>query len=207
MCSIIQLIAYKQTGKDTFYKHLKNGNLMDLGYRCFVGDDFVKRMRRKEFKRVSFADRLKSIVTTKLQLKEYADYLEFNKDLDPREFPPEIRDRMEGMTFREWCIDMADDVKRRFGEKYFVNYVEGVIHRLIDDGVTPVITDTRFPFEIFPNSLTVRLFREGIERLDIPSETSLDDYKCDVLLLRGSMNNNLYDDYLEVDVDYVFYVE
>ena len=194
---IVHLTAYKGTGKDTLFSNLHQ--LDELGWRLYASSDIHTTKISKPI-RLAFADKLKMMVVEKLGLNLVEDLSTIHPSL-PRIGPLSSEKWIEegwldklknieiqGITGRQWLIDYGTELKVKYGKKYFVKLIQKDVMKKLNESHTVFITDTRFPYEIFCNSTTIRLFRSDIpipDENDI-SERSMDKYKCSHVLCKDN---------------------
>jgi len=200
---LIQLIANSGSGKDSLYKNLHC--LENLGWRVY-GTNKIK-FPITNVCRIAFADKLKVMVcqelkmdqidnpslvhsliqsTTKLTAQEWVEnnWLDIIKDLPYQE----VNLPLQGKTFRSWLKDYADQKKEEFGPNYFVDLVAQDVFDKLKIGLNVFITDTRYPYEILSNSITISLFRSDVPIVDTHSERSMDDYKCSYVFCKNDQD-------------------
>ena len=173
-----QLIGYSQTGKDSLYKNLNN--LKTLNWNVYGMDKLDLPI--KNVVRFAFADKLKVSVCKELGIEDFSlEWIDSIKDLPP----DQVNLPLQGKTFRTWLKDHADHKKSQFGDSYFVNLLLKDVEQMLTKGFNVYITDTRYPYEIMDNSITIRLFRSDVPIINTHSERSLDTYKCKYVLCKS----------------------
>jgi hypothetical protein len=197
---LIQLIATTKTGKDSLYKTLHS--LGDLGWEVYGNNKLCFPVTNTC--RIAFADKLKIMVckelkidqidnpstvnesiipTIKMSSQEWVEnnWIDIIKDLSPQE----INLPLQGKTFRSWLENYADQKKKNFGFDYFINLVANDVNNKLKKNVNVFITDTRYPYEVFGNAVTIRLFRSDVPIVNTHSERSMDNYKCSYVFCKN----------------------
>lgn len=224
---LIQLIATTKTGKDSLYNSLHR--IGDLGWRIYGITKLSLPITNTC--RIAFADKLKVMVckefgmdqidnpisifktfeggnyesiipNTQISIQEWIEngWIDIIKDLPPQE----VNLPLQGKTFRSWLKDYADQKKEEFGPNYFVNLVaDDVINKLKKD-INVFITDTRYPYEVLSNSITIRLFRSDVPIVNTHSERSMDDYKCSYVFCKNDSDFEILCTMQPQYVDYTF---
>ena len=198
---IIQLIAYRGTGKDTLYNNITDPE--HLGWKVY-GPPQSKTLKIATAYRVAYADKLKFIVCDLLKLdkvenpssvhplikptqvmtsKEWVTggHLDLLKDVSPEEINLST---LENKSVRRWLIDHGTYLKSIHGLNYFRDLIADEVSQIYD---TVIITDTRYLYEMFPDTISVRLFRSDVPIPDISehSERSLDTYQCSYVFCKS----------------------
>ena len=219
---LLQLIAYSGSGKDSLYKNLHR--LGDLGWRVYGTDRLSLPITNAC--RVAFADKLKAMVCKELQIDQIDNPSTVNERIIPmtqmliqewvengwvdiiKDLPlKEVNLPLQGKTFRSWLMDYADQKKKEFGPNYFVDLVVEDVTNKLEKGTNVFITDTRYPYEILHNAITIRLFRSDVPIINTRSERSMDDYKCSYVFCKNDDDFKLlctmqpqYTDYIFIDI-------
>lgn len=211
---LLQLVAYSGTGKDTLYK--KINSLEKLGWMVYgpVGEINLK-FPTEDACRIALGDNLKLMVCqvlnmdkvedpstinslirvkTKMTPKEWVEggYIDLLKDLHPNE----VNLPLEYKTVRQWLIDYGWEKKTKYGKTYFVDLVNEDVKNKLSKNIHVFITDTRYPYEVFENAITIRLFRSDVSISDesVDSERSMDKYKCSYVFCKNDEDFNILKD-------------
>lgn len=130
--------------------------------------------------RIAFADKLKIVVcellkidqvenpssvhplikiTEQMTSKQWVEkgYLDLLKDIPPEEVNLST---LNGKSVRRWLIDYGWNLKEVHGLSYFKDLVAEDVKQLT---TSVIITDTRYPYEMFTDSITIRLFRSDVQ--------------------------------------------
>ncbi len=178
---LYMLSGCRGTGKDTLFRDASSHRLECGEYRVNVVWEVYSLWEPKAamgllqpllyhngvYERLSFADELKRSVNSRLGLPP--DWDDARKDTD----------RVEGMTIREHWIQEAAE-KRAQDVDYYARIVFGKIR---GGPVVQVVTDLRYPNEVRPEAITIRLHRPAVSIPDAESEHALDDTLMDILLV------------------------
>lgn len=191
------ITGYSGTGKDTFYKSIIGQNT--LLWECY-SNEYYKPNDPKAI-RFALADELKILVAKKLGI-QYDIEIEKNKD----------KKMFDGNTksFRDYLIEYS--LKKRLKDPdYFCKLLIKKINEIpiinnssdilgsnnngidistkTESNINIYITDWRFKNELdffkknFNNVKTIRIARLGIEKINIASENSLDQFETDILVI------------------------
>lgn len=166
--------GYSGSGKDTFYKSITGKN--NIIWECYSNEKYI--LNDLKAVRFALADELKIKVAKKLGITYDID-LEKNKD--NKIFENNTK------SFRDYIIEYAIK-KRKKDINYFCKLLVKKIDA-IDINTNIYITDWRYMSELeffekyYENVKTIRIARLGIKKIDIESETNLDKYKTDILVI------------------------
>lgn len=177
MQTIYMITGYKGTGKDTFYKLVKEKKITDETYEVYgcTKEEFHEIIKKIN-NRVSFADKVK--ILTKERWKDVLStdcFTENNKDKKIGGINYTIRDL--------YILEAA--MHANIDQLYWVKNVS-----LQENDI---ITDFRYPKEYNCLSekykiVTIRIFRKDIICKDDPIENLLDEFKTDIVLLCKGTN-------------------
>ena len=190
------VIGYRRTGKDTLCSAFQGKrDLSELGWKVYSKSGVGFPGCPPSAKRVALADELKYLVCDHLNLdRSIVDSGEFDRTKDTRV--------VQGKTLRQWCIDLAHDYKRQYGKLFFVDTVSAFVRT--DPDSSYILTDCRYPFEVFPGWVTIRLFRKEvpIPPEDEDTERTMDSYPTDFLFVKDDQD---YQKVLEISPQYKDY--
>lgn len=174
MRTIYMVTGYSGSGKDTFYKSIIGKN--NIIWDCYSNEEYIPNDLKAT--RFALADELKIKVAKKLGIT-YDIELEKNKD--NKIFENNTK------SFRDYIIEYA--IKKRLKDiNYFCKLLVKKIDA-IDINTNIYITDWRYMSELeffeknYKNVKTIRIARLGIKKRDIESETNLDKYQTDILVI------------------------
>ena len=180
--SILGLIAYKRTGKDTLLSLLQTSSIVPLSqnptHECYwiiyvnpcLSASYVENFLKQRRRRVGFADQIKENVHRELGLEHVTE-----QDKDSL--------YINGKLLRDYYIE--EGARGRAIDPLY--WVKSVLPFSLDDAV--VVTDVRFPNEMDHvekfDCLTARLYRSSVP---LPSPTDvtergLDQAETDLLLV------------------------
>lgn len=200
---LFQLTAFSLTGKDTLYKNLNN--LQSLGWIVY-GPSTKLLFPTKNARRIALADILKIMVIEELKMDQIENpstvhpLIKVTKRMTAREWfeggwadllkdipPEEVNLSLQGKTFRQWLIDYGYEKKQKIKLTYFVDAIKEDVKKCLETNIHVFITDTRYPYEVFPEAVTIRLFRSDVPIADekVHSERSMDNYKCSYVLCKN----------------------
>ncbi|SPN78810.1 Putative deoxynucleoside monophosphate kinase [Brazilian cedratvirus IHUMI] len=187
--SILGLVAYKRTGKDTLLSLLQTSPLSSFDpdvqtpvYWIIYANpclslSYVEGFLRQRRRRVGFADRLKENVHRELGLTEVTEQDKDNLYIN-------------GKLLRDYYIE--EGARGRAIDPLY--WVKSVLPFSLDDAV--VVTDVRFPNELDHiekfDCLTARLYRSQVSqpRADDLTERGLDQAETDLLLVTSEEEFN-----------------
>lgn len=202
---LFSLVAYSLTGKDTLYKNIHQ--LEKLGWLVFgpnPNNEFV--FPGNNACRIALADKLKFMVclelgmdqienpssvhpsitaTSKMSANEWVESGQADKLKD---IPPsEVNLPLQGKTFRQWLIDYGWEKKQNIALSYFVDLIAPEVSEKLSQNFNVFVTDTRYPYEVLPGAITIRLFRSDVPIADesVHSERSMDGYKCSYVFCKN----------------------
>lgn len=164
---IIFICGYAGSGKDTLCRDII---AEDLSRWMIASDDFSIPDLDHKFTRYSFADRLKEDV----ELLYGIPNEDKDKDVPKYYYGGKL------VSARDVWIDVATYNRNRDPD-YYTKHIE-------DYEKDMIVTDWRYPNELEYHKdktdvITIRVFRHEVRRLNIPSETALDDFKTDYLFI------------------------
>lgn len=185
MRTIYLITGYSGSGKDTFFKSIIGQN--NFLWECYSNESY--KPNDPNAIRFALADELKILVAKKLKIT-YDSELE--KIKDKKIFNDNTK------SFRDHLIDYA--LKKRLKDPdYFCKLLIKKINEIpthLDSNsnsnnldINIYITDWRFKNELdffkknFNNVKTIRVARLGIQKLNIYSETNLDKFETDILVI------------------------
>lgn len=187
---MFHLIAYRKTGKDYLVENLTHPEkLENLGWKVYGLPGTQLQIPKGNVKRMAFADKLKEHVCQTLDLPLSfltSGEFELYKDTSKEECPPFLREILTHPSLREACIDWSNILREKYGKTYFVDLIRKDLIQAQAQNEVVFITDTRYPYEIFPNAISIRLFRKEvtIPPENILSEHSLDSFKSNFVLCK-----------------------
>ncbi len=183
----------------------KRGSIILLGGKAGSGKDVVADYlcAFHGYKKLAFADALKEFVSIKYSIDKKLMYSQEGKQTF-------VLFRGKLVTVRNLLIAVATN-KRKFNEDLWVNIVIGKIENEISKKrkLKIVISDFRFEneytkiyqkFEDQNDIHTILIKRDGINVIDDPSETSLDVFQFDQVILNNSSKTALYNN-IEKELD------
>lgn len=206
---LFQLTAYRRTGKDYLFTNLPN--VRTLGWVVYGPCGSNLKLPTKAV-RMAFADKLKVMVCEHLGLDKIENpskihpILNVNHSMTSSEWLTSgsidlLKDipcnevnlpYLNVKTLRHWLIEYGWEKKQNGNLRYFVDLIEKEVQDEIKRGNSVFITDTRYPYEVIDQSVTIRLFRSDvpIPPADDHSERSMDNYRCDYVLC---LNNDEFE--------------
>lgn len=198
---VYMISGYRRTGKDTLYGQLNTGQCLSDKWIVYanpnISDKQFPVVTYGKILRISFSDLLKKSVASMIPGLENKTVEELDLIKEDRIFtdPWNIREGL--VSLRDLYIDEAKR-KRDCNPDHWVKLAfDTAIKNGIDlDSQSIGITDFRYPNELTylkrlygekAHIITVRVFRSVIPRVNDQSEISLDQFKCDYVLI-GRLN-------------------
>jgi len=164
------ITGYKRTGKDTLARHLSEGTYKQ-NYVVYGKDQMLSTLDYFRGANIyAFANGAKDVVSLMLGYS----------------FPNDRKDELipgESITYRQKCIQVAEDVKSRHGRDAWATVLSW---KMTGDSI---ISDWRFPeerwFDYKQKVITMRVFRSEvpIPALDDGTEHAIDEYETDFFML------------------------